>query len=228
MNKILVIEDDPAIQRGLKDALEQDNFAVELESDGEQGYKRALSESYDLLILDLMLPTMNGQNICRELRRQRITVPILMLTSRSDEIDKVIGFEIGADDYVTKPFSVVELLARIRALIRRAQISAQSVAVYTFANITIDFNKHEARKDQQLLNLSVKEFDVLRFLVGHESELITRDRLLNEVWGYDIFPTTRTVDNTIFNLRKKIEDDPANPKYLVTVHGAGYKFTRPQ
>jgi len=226
MHKILVIEDDPAIQRGLKDALEQDNYNVVSESDGEKGYKKALSESFDLLILDLMLPSMNGQNICRELRKQSVTTPILMLTSRSDEIDKVIGFEIGADDYVTKPFSVAELLARIRALIRRSQISVQSATAYTFANIHIDFMKHELRRDQQILNFSAKEFDVLRFLIEHEGELISRDRLLDEVWGYEVFPTTRTVDTFILNIRKKIEEDPSNPKHLITVHKAGYKFIR--
>lgn len=226
MSKILIIEDDPAIQRGLKDALEQEHYKVVAESDGEAGYQRALAEAFDLLILDLMLPSMNGQNICRELRQQHISLPILMLTSRSDEIDKVLGFEIGADDYVTKPFSIVELLARIRALLRRSQINVQAASTYSFADITIDFIKHEIKKDQQALTLSVKEFEVLRFMVQHEGELITRDRLLDEVWGYDIFPTTRTIDTFVLNLRKKIEDDPAHPKHLVTIHKAGYKFIK--
>jgi DNA-binding response OmpR family regulator len=138
----------------------------------------------------------------------------------------VLGLEIGADDYVTKPFSIVELLARIRALLRRSQIKTDATAICSFANISIDFLRHEVKRDQQALNLSLREFEVLRFMVQHEGELITRDRLLDEVWGYDIYPTTRTIDTFILNLRKKIEADPAQPKHLVTVHKAGYKFIK--
>jgi len=226
MHKILLIEDDPAIQRGLKDTLEQDHYQVVVESDGELGYNRALAETFDLLILDLMLPSMTGQNICRELRRQGIKTPILMLTSRDDEIDKVLGFEMGADDYVTKPFSILELQARIRALLRRTAAENAGKDHYTLGEIEIDFKRRTVFRNKQALKLSNKEFEILHCLLEHDEAVVTRDMLLNEVWGYDIFPTTRTIDTFILNLRKKIEDDPAHPKHLITIHKAGYKFLK--
>ena len=195
--------------------------------DGEKGYKLAQTNPVDLIILDLMLPGMNGQDICRELRRQGDPTPIIMLTSKKEESDKILGLEIGADDYVTKPFSVRELQARIRALLRRTDASAQNeMERSSFGSVQIDFKKHEAVNKGKPIKMSTKEFEILHFFINHEQEVIHRDTLLNEVWGYDIYPTTRTVDTFILNLRKKIEDDPAHPEHLITVHGAGYRFLK--
>ena len=227
MKRILIIEDDPAILKGLQISLQEENYEVSSAVDGEKGYKLAQTNPVDLIILDLMLPGMNGQDICRELRGQGDPTPIIMLTSKKEESDKILGLEIGADDYVTKPFSVRELQARIRALLRRTDASAQNeMERSSFGSVQIDFEKHEAVKNEQPIKMSTKEFEILHFFINHEQEVIHRDTLLNEVWGYDIYPTTRTIDTFILNLRKKIEDDPAHPKHLITVHGTGYKFLK--
>lgn len=227
MKRILLIEDDPAILKGLRISLEEEHYQVLTASDGEDGYQLAQEERFDLIILDLMLPGKNGQEICRELRWQGDKTPIIMLTSKKEESDKVLGLELGADDYVTKPFSVRELQARIKALLRRSapedKIDQDS---FSFGSVHIDFKRQEATKNGLTIKLSVKEFEILRFFIDHEQEVVQRDLLLNEVWGYDIFPTTRTVDTFILNLRKKIEDDPAHPRHLITIHGAGYKFLK--
>jgi DNA-binding response OmpR family regulator len=226
MYRILIIEDDPAILKGLQASLEEEHYSILTQSDGEKGYQLAQRENLDLIILDLMLPSKNGEDICRDLRRKGVEIPILMLTSKSDELNKVLGLELGADDYVTKPFSIRELKARIKAHLRRGSDRKKQVEVLSFSDVHIDFRKQEATKQNKPLKLSAKEFEIMQLLVQHEGEVVTRDLLLNEVWGYEIFPTTRTVDNYILNLRKKIENDPADPKHLLTMHKSGYKFVK--
>jgi DNA-binding response OmpR family regulator len=173
-----------------------------------------------------MLPKKNGQDVCKQLRAEGVNTPILMLTSKSDEMDKVLGLELGADDYMTKPFSIRELHARIKALLRRHGEGKKDIDTIAFGNVDIDFKKQEANRKKQPLKLSAKEFEILKYFILHEGEVITRDMLLDEVWGYETFPTTRTVDNYILTIRKKIEDDPSEPKHLLTVHTAGYKFVK--
>ena len=226
MRRILIIEDDVAILRGLKDNLEYESYEVLTAEDGERGYCLIQEKKPDLIILDLMLPKMSGYELCRKVREEGITIPILMLTARGEEMDRVVGLDLGADDYVTKPFSVPELLARIRAIIRRVQKAKAGdlPGEVKFGNISIDFKCFEARKEGNILNMSRKEFGVLRLLAAREGEVVTRDELLDEVWGYDQYPTTRTVDNHIALIRNKIEDDPSQPRHLITVHGVGYKL----
>ena len=226
MKKILIIEDDLAILRGLKDNLEYESYEVFTAADGEQGYGLIKEKKPDLIILDLMLPKMSGYELCRKVREKGITVPILMLTARGEEVDRVLGLDLGADDYVTKPFSVSELLARIRAILRRVQRSktGELPREIRFGSVWIDFNRFEARKAGKALAMSPKEFGILRLLSARIGEVVTRDELLDEVWGYDQFPTTRTVDNHVALLRSKLEDNPANPKHIVTIHGVGYKL----
>jgi len=226
MKRILIIEDDPAILRGLETALTEEHYEIRSASDGEKGYKLAHTENIDLIVLDLMLPTKNGMDVCRDLRNDGFNMPILMLTSKKEEVDKILGLELGADDYVTKPFSVRELLARIKALLRRHGEITKEIETYTFGNVEIDFKKQEARRGNKPVQLSTREYAVLKFFIQHEGEVVTRDGLLNEVWGYDTFPTTRTVDNYVLSLRKKLEEDPNSPKHLVTVPTAGYKFLK--
>lgn len=226
MKRILIIEDDVPILRGLKDNLEYESYEVLTAEDGERGYCLIQEKKPDLIILDLMLPKMSGYELCRKVRDEGITTPILMLTARGEEMDRVVGLDLGADDYVTKPFSVPELLARIRAIIRRVQKAKAGdlPGELNFGEISIDFKCFEALKAGKILNMSRKEFGVLRFLAAREGEVVTRDELLDEVWGYDQYPTTRTVDNHIALIRNKIEDDPSQPCYLITVHGVGYKL----
>jgi len=225
MKRILIVEDDLSILKGLQAVLQEEHFDVVSATDGEEGYTKAADEKFDLILLDLMLPSKNGMDICRDLRSNGIRTPIIMLTSKNEEIDKVLGLEFGADDYVTKPFSLRELLARIKAVLRRFDHEAPpSSDTFSFGDIVIDFVKLEATKSGNPLELSSREYEILKLFSHHPGELVSRDLLLDEVWGYDIYPTTRTVDNYILNLRKKIEDDPANPKYIITVHKAGYKF----
>jgi DNA-binding response OmpR family regulator len=193
---------------------------------GQMGYEKASEGKYDLIILDLMLPEKNGIDICKDLRKEGVNTPILMLTGKKEEIDKVIGLEIGADDYVTKPFSIRELVARVKALLRRPQEIRPEVEEYSFSNIYLNFKKQEAKKGNSPIELSVMEFKVMKYFIQREGEVIERNKLLDEVWGYENYPSTRTVDNLILNLRKKIEDDPSNPKHLLTIHGAGYKFVK--
>jgi len=226
MKRILIIEDDLAILRGLKDNLEYESYEVLTAADGEQGYCLIREKKPDLIILDLMLPKMSGYELCRKVRDEGVATPVLMLTARGEEMDRVLGLDLGADDYVTKPFSVPELLARIRAILRRVQKSKSEELPndLRFGKVVIDFRRFEARKAGKNLNLSRKEFGILRLLVARVGEVVTRDELLDEVWGYDQYPTTRTVDNHISLLRSKLEDDPAEPRHLLTVHGVGYKL----
>ncbi len=226
MKRILVIEDDPAIRLALETGLAEDNYEVLLASEGIDGLKQARNPSVDLILLDLMLPGKDGMEICSELRKEGINTLVMMLTSKSDEIDKVLGLEIGADDYLTKPFSIRELKARIKALLRRTQDLKKGIEESSFSDLHFDFKKQEASKKKILIKLSAKEFQIVKFFIEHEGEVLGRDKLLDEVWGYDVFPTTRTVDNYILSIRKKIEDNPAEPKHLITVHTSGYKFVK--
>jgi DNA-binding response OmpR family regulator len=226
MKTILIIEDDVAILKGLEDALTEEHFNVLTATNGARGYAMAKRENIDLIILDLMLPEKNGLEICRDLRKDGINTPILMLTSKNQEMDKVLGLEIGADDYVTKPFSIRELIARIHALLRRKSPIKKEIDEYAFGDIEIDFKKQEALKNKKLLKLSSREFDILKYFVQREGEVVTREMLLDDVWGYEHFPTTRTIDNFILSLRKNIEDNHSSPKHLLTVHTSGYKFVK--
>jgi DNA-binding response OmpR family regulator len=224
MKSILIIEDDPAIVKGLQESLEDEHYDVLTATDGKEGYEMAGRENPDLILLDLMLPTMNGQDICRKLREDGIIVPILMLTSKREETDKVLGLELGAYDYITKPCSLRELHARIKANLRRSEIIRKEVSTFTFADLEIDFKKQKSLKKGKPIQFSTKEYEILHFFIQHDDEIVIRDMLLDEVWGYDVFPTTRTVDNYILNLRKKIEIDPTQPKHILTIHKSGYRF----
>jgi len=224
MHKILIIEDDPATLTGIDETLKEEHFDVSTVMSGQMGYEKAKEGGYDLIILDLMLPEKNGVDICKDLRKEGVNTPILMLTGKKEEIDKVIGLEIGADDYVTKPFSIRELVARVKALLRRPQEIRPEVEEYSFGDVYLNFKKQEAKKGNSLIELSVMEFKVMKYFIQREGEVIERNKLLDEVWGYENYPSTRTVDNLILNLRKKIEYDHSNPKHLLTIHGAGYKF----
>lgn len=226
MKRILIIEDDPAILKGLTKALNDEHYEVLTAHDGEEGYRTAKRENLDAIILDLMLPGKSGQDICRDLRQEGVHTPILMLTSKKKETDIIIGLGLGADDYLPKPFGIGVLLARIKALLRRKGEIKKEIDEYSFGDVHIDFKKYEASKNGKLLRLTAKEFNVLKFLIQHERDVVTRDMLLEKVWGYESFPTTRTVDNFILSLRKKIENDPSNPKHLLTISTVGYKFVK--
>jgi two-component system alkaline phosphatase synthesis response regulator PhoP len=225
--KVLLVEDEPGLILTLTDRLESEGFAVETAADGESGERRAISGDFDLIILDVMLPKKNGLDVCRDLRRQNVSTPILMLTARGETIDKVLGLKLGADDYLTKPFEVLELLARIEALLRRSPQKNQNnqPETYNFGSISIDFRRAEIRKDGLPVELSALEFKLLQHLIEHRGKMLSRDELLDEVWGYDATPTTRTVDVHIAWLRQKLEPNPRRPQYIITVHGLGYKFT---
>ena len=226
MKRILIIEDDPAIVTGLEATLRDEHYEVLSATDGEKGYALAKKENIALIILDIMLPKKNGLDVCRELRKDGLAVPILMLTSKKEEMDEVMGFEVGANDYVTKPFSPNRLLARIRNLLRPGNVRDKDLEEYSFDDLQIDFRKFECVKKGVRLDVSAKEFEILKYFIIHEGEVVSRDTLLDDVWGYESFPTTRTVDNYILSLRKKIEDDPAHPRHLLTIHTVGYKFVR--
>ena len=224
MSRILVIEDDAAILRGLKDNLVAESYEVLTAEDGEEGYRLAREEDPDLIILDLMLPTLSGYEICRKLRDEGDSVLILMLTARGEEADRILGLDLGADDYVTKPFSVRELKARVRALLRRSDAQSAPPDTLSFGEVVVDFPQYDARKGGNPVEMTPKEFGVLRYLAARAGDVVSRYELLEEVWGYGKFPTTRTVDNHLAALRAKLEDDPAEPRYLQTVHRVGYKF----
>ncbi len=226
MKNILIVEDDPAILKGLEAALHEEHYHVLTAADGEKGLAMAKREKADLIILDVMLPKKDGFEVCRELRSAGVDTPIVFLTSRKEEVDRVLGLELGGDDYMTKPFSVRELKARIKARLRRTTEIRREIEEYSFGDVHVDFRKHEASLGSKPVKLSAKELEVLKYFIQREGEVITRDALLDDVWGYDTFPTTRTVDNYILTLRKKIEKDPAHPEHLLTVHSAGYKFTK--
>jgi DNA-binding response OmpR family regulator len=224
MTTVLAIEDDPAILRGLSDNLRFEGYEVITATDGEAGYHLQKEHKPDLIVLDLMLPRMSGFEFCRKLRGEGIQTPVLMLTARSEESDRVLGLDLGADDYVTKPFSVRELMARVRALLRRSQQGPNLPNDLRFGEAEIDFRSYEARRNGAPIEMTRKEFAILRFLASRAGEVVSRDDLLNEVWGYESYPSSRTVDNHVAGLRAKLERDSAQPEHIKTVHGVGYKF----
>jgi DNA-binding response OmpR family regulator len=224
MSNILIVEDEPDMVLGLRDNFELEGYKVSVARDGEEGLKKALDEKPDLVVLDLMLPKMSGLDVCRNLRRSSFTAPILMLTARGQELDKVLGLEVGADDYITKPFSLNELLARVRAHLRRASNEVAVIEHYSFGDVELDFQKYKAAKKGEPIELSPREFELLKFLVNHRGETVTREQLLDAVWGYDAMMFTRTVDNHIAKLRQKIENDSENPEFILTIHRVGYRF----
>ena len=224
MKKILIVEDEQDMVTGLKFNLEARNYNVITSYDGEIGCQKALAEKPDLVILDIMLPRLNGYEVCKILKKEIPDLPIIMLTAKSQEAEIVTGLELGADDYITKPFSVLELLARISALFRRVKSDSGTQEVHRFGDLEINFKKYYARKKGRPLKLSPREYELLRCFIGRQGEIISREELLKQIWGYDSYPDTRTVDAHIAKLRRKIEDKPDEPKLIVTVHGMGYKF----
>jgi len=224
--RILLVEDEEGLILTLTDRLESEGFEVVSKNDGRNGYETACSEAFDLMILDVMLPKMNGYDVCRDLRQQGILTPILMLTAKGETIDKVLGLKLGADDYLTKPFEVMELLARVEALIRRSPSHNTSKinGIFRFGDIAVDFKRAELTKDSAAVELSAMEFKLLQFLIENRGIVHSRDHLLDAVWGYDAMPSTRTVDVHIAWLRQKIEENPRKPHFIQTVHGIGYKF----
>jgi DNA-binding response OmpR family regulator len=223
--RILVVEDDHAVQKALKRLFEAEQFTVEISPDGKSALEAFRRLAPAAIVLDLRLPAMSGRDVCREIKRQSPTIPIIVLSATSDISDKVLLLEMGADDYVTKPFSPRELLARVRAALRRS-VRTGTGDVVSFDGISVDFTKMEVMRAGESIALTAQEFKTLKFLVQNPDRVITRDELLNEVWGYQNYPSTRTVDNHILKLRQKLERDPANPVHFRTVHGVGYKFVR--
>jgi DNA-binding response OmpR family regulator len=224
MAKILIVEDEPNMVSGLRDNFEFEGYQVITAPDGVSGLERALSESPDLVVLDVMMPRMSGLDVCKQLKARRPGMPIIMLTARGQEVDKVVGLELGADDYVTKPFSIRELLARVKAVLRRVNGLPKEKNTYRFGDVEVNLRSCQVSRRGKPLEFSSKEFDLLKYFLSHSGEAISRDRLLEEVWGYDRFPTTRTVDAHIVRLRQKIEAKPEDPHFILTVHGVGYKF----
>jgi DNA-binding response OmpR family regulator len=224
MTKILIVEDEPNMVSGLRDNFEFEGYEVITAEDGLSGLNRALHESPDLVLLDVMMPRMSGLDVCKQLKSKRPSVPVIMLTARGQEVDKVVGLELGADDYVTKPFSIRELLARVKAVLRRAQTVPKEQERYSFADVEVDLRSCQVSKKGKSLEFSSKEFELLKYFLCHPGETLSRDRLLEDVWGYDHFPTTRTVDAHIVRLRQKLEAKPEEPRFILTVHGTGYKF----
>ena len=224
MKTILIIEDDVSILRGLKDNLEYEGYSVLTETNGDNGLNTARGSSTDLILLDIMLPGINGFEICRKIKKEKPDLPIIMITARGSEMDKVGGLDLGADDYLTKPFSIPELLARIRAVLRRSKQDQDALEKYSFGNVILDFKKYQAFFYGKEVNLSSKEFAIMEYFIQNKGKVLHRHDMLNEVWGYNVMPTTRTVDNFILDLRKKLEEDPSKPKHIISVRGVGYKF----
>jgi two-component system alkaline phosphatase synthesis response regulator PhoP len=224
MAKILIVEDEPNMVAGLRDNFEYEGHQVITAGDGVAGLERAIAESPDLVILDVMMPRMSGLDVCKQLKSKRPSIPIIMLTARGQEVDKVVGLELGADDYVTKPFSIRELLARVKAVLRRARVVPKTDDKYAFGEVEVNLRSCQVSRKGHTLEFSSKEFELLKYFLIHPGETLSRDRLLEDVWGYDRFPTTRTVDAHIVRLRQKVEPKPEEPRFILTVHGTGYKF----
>jgi len=224
--RILLIEDEPGLVLTLTDRLGSEGYTVASAEDGEEGLRLAREGGFDLILLDVMLPGKNGFDVCRDLRRDGIDTPVIMLTARGQVVDRVVGLKLGADDYLTKLFEMIELLARIEARLRRAGAAEEAAApdVVRLGEVKIDLRRAEVHRGGEVIGLSAREFQLLRYFIRHRGDLLTRDRLLNEVWGYDAMPTTRTVDVHVAGLRQKIEPHPRRPRYILTVHGLGYKF----
>jgi two-component system, OmpR family, alkaline phosphatase synthesis response regulator PhoP len=224
VKRILLVEDEPGLVLTLRDRLSREGYAVETSVDGESGLERAAGEAFDLVLLDVMLPRVNGLDVLRELRKRSVDTPVIMLTAKGQVVDKVVGLKLGADDYVTKPFEMVELLARIEAKLRRAPVTVHPSEGYQFGDVRVDFRRAEVTKNGAPLDLSAREFQLLKYFIEHRGATLTREELLNEVWGYNAMPSTRTVDVHVAWLRQKIEPNPRHPQYILTVHGMGYKF----
>ena len=223
--RVLLVEDEPGLQLTLSDRLAAEGYQVETAGDGDTAIRRGGGEPFDLIVLDVMLPARNGFEVARTLRQQGVMTPILMLTARTQVVDPVVGLKLGADDYLTKPFDTLELLARIEALLRRAPASSGiSLERYQFGDVVVDVRRAEVTKGGTQLELSAKEFQLLRYFIEHRGALLTRDELLEKVWGYEAMPVTRTVDVHVASLRQKLEQHPSTPEFIVTVHGLGYKF----
>lgn len=223
--KILIVEDDPGISLGLKDEFESEGYVVMTANDGEKGLEAARKQKVDLIILDVMLPVLDGYEVCKRLRMAGNRTPIIMLTVKDKEIDKILGLELGADDYVAKPFSLRELLARAKAIFRRAEFHSEDMDIYSFGQIELDFKKYEAIKGENNLELTPLEFHMMKLMIQRKGEVLTRDDFLDGVWGEEnLAVSDRTVDSHIANIRKKIEDDPSRPRHIVSVRGVGYKF----
>src|SRR5207244_5094025 len=227
MARILIVEDEPAMVAGLRDNFEFEGYDVITAPDGVAGLERALKEAPDLVILDVMMPRMSGLDVCKQLKSKRPSLPIIMLTARGQEIDKVVGLELGAADYVTKPFSIRELLARVRAILRRTDGTKRKLSRYKFSDVELDFETYRAKKGGQALDMSPRELELLRYLIERKGETVSRERLLEDVWGYESYPSTRTVDTHIAKLRAKIGDSGSEPRWILTIHGVGYKFVDP-
>lgn len=222
--RILIVEDEPAMVAGLRDNFEYEGYDVISAADGMAGLERALVDAPDLVVLDVMMPRLSGLDVCKQLKTRKPALPIIMLTARGQEIDKVVGLELGADDYVTKPFSIRELMARVKAVLRRAAPQTPAGEVYKFSDVEVNIRSNEVLRGGRPVELSAKEFALLAYFVSHPVETHSRDRLLDAVWGYENYPNTRTVDTHILHLRQKLEQNPEEPRFILTVHGSGYKF----
>ena len=223
--RVLLVEDEAGLRLTLSDRLVSEGYSVDTAGDGAAGLAQAASGAYDLIVLDVMLPRMNGFDVCREVRHRGVTTPILMLTARGQVVDKVVGLKLGADDYLTKPFETIELMARLEALLRRRPSSPQAGGdSYRFGDVSVDFRRMEVTRAGQPVDLSAREFKLLRHFIEHRGATLSRDELLTEVWGYDEMPLTRTVDVHVAGLRQKIEANPKSPEFILTIHGLGYKF----
>ncbi len=225
MKRLLIVEDEPGLVLTLTDRLGREGYSVESAQDGRTGLERALQEPFDLLLLDVMLPGQNGLDVLRDLRQHGIETPVIMLTARGQVVDKVVGLKLGADDYLTKPFEMMELVARIEARLRRsAPKDTVDAEAYRVGALLVDFRKAEVTREGRALELSAREYQLLRYFIEHRGATISRDELLNHVWGYNAMPNTRTVDVHVAWLRQKIEPNPKHPQYILTAHGLGYKF----
>ena len=224
MTKILIVEDEPNMVAGLRDNFEFEGYEVMSAADGAEGLARAISDSPDLVLLDVMMPKMSGLEVCKQLKAKRPSMPIIMLTARGQEVDNVVGLELGADDYVTKPFSIRELMARVKAVLRRSHTLPKEEDRYSFGDTEVDLKKCRVTRAGKEIEISGTEFELLKYFVVHSGEILSRDRLLEDVWGYDRYPTTRTVDAHLVRLRQKLEPNPEQPRFFLTVHGTGYRF----
>ena len=229
MKKILIVEDERAIRLALEDDFLAEGYRVDSAVTGNEGLQKGSEQNYDIILLDIMLPQMDGFEVIKELRKRDVRTPVIMLTAKSQEIDKILGLEFGADDYVTKPFSPRELQSRVKAVLRRVDMKpGQSYKnQFSFGGINIDFEKYECFRNGEKIFLTTLEFDLLRFLIDHKGKVVNRNQIMNEVWGPDVFVAPRTIDTHILNLRKKIEDNPAKPVWIIGVRGRGYKFISP-
>ncbi|MGH9749509.1 MAG: response regulator transcription factor [Candidatus Polarisedimenticolia bacterium] len=224
MPRVLIVEDDEAMAVALRDGFQYEGFEVLQARDGAAGLRLAQEKTVELVVLDVMLPKKSGLDVCKRIRADGNTVPIIMLTARGQEIDKVVGLKSGADDYVTKPFSFMELMARVHAVLRRARGGAGAQESFKFGNVAVDFRSCQVVKGRKPIDLTPREFQLLKFFIEHRGQVLTRDQLLDAVWGYESIPVTRTVDTHVAKLRRSLEDDPADPRHIVTVHRVGYRF----